>query len=195
MEGLASFDVNSLWNADTCRQHVIGMESTKSKIEQFYYNQVFKKARATMLGVREKKKARAHDVYWKSRTGKTMVASVMAGALQMLGLSNEKFRVISQPRSELVSKYSSGSGKQTEQLLREHAGGVVFIDEAYQLIMQDDDYGKEAMQAIMDVMNGEKPAKDIPPWKPPSIILAGYPAEMGNSLASIRFPAPNQRLY
>lgn len=81
-------------------------------------------------------------------------------------------------RTDLVSRYTGNSDKDTLEVLRKNMGKVLFIDEAYQLYNSDgvseDKYGKEVLNVINQFLS-EHP-KDI------VIIFAGYKEDMYNSI-------------
>lgn len=73
-------------------------------------------------------------------------------------------------RSDLVGEYIGESEKTTSKILEEAKGGVLFIDEAYALAGEKNDFGKVVIETLMVAM--EKYRDDI------VIIVAGYKDEM-----------------
>ena len=108
-------------------------------------------------------------------TGKTTIANIMSKVLQALGIANEKYAEVDQPRFTFVAPFVSKSALQTKEFMSRYAGGTVFIDEAYQLVMSGDAFGVEALNTLMQIMWNELGDMD---WKTPSMIFAGYPAQM-----------------
>ncbi|KAF7819815.1 Protein cfxQ like [Senna tora] len=95
-------------------------------------------------------------------TGKTMVARILGKLLYMVGIL---------PTDKVTEV-------QRTDLIQEAEGGILFVDEAYRLIpMQkadDKDYGLEALEEIMSVMDSGKIV----------VIFAGYSEPMKRVIAS-----------
>ncbi|KAG9134765.1 hypothetical protein Leryth_001074 [Lithospermum erythrorhizon] len=111
-------------------------------------------------------------------TGKTTVARILGRLLHNLGvLSSDK--VVEVQRTDLVAEYLGQTGPKTKAKIDEAEGGILFVDEAYRLIVptssgHTQDLGLEALEEIMSVMEGGKL----------SIIFAGYREPMQRVLAS-----------
>ncbi|KAF5748589.1 caseinolytic peptidase B protein [Tripterygium wilfordii] len=110
-------------------------------------------------------------------TGKTMVARVLGKLLHMVGILPTD-RVTEVQRTDLVGEFVGHTGPKTRRKIKEAEGGILFVDEAYRLIpMQkadDKDYGIEALEEIMSVMDGGKVV----------VIFAGYSEPMKRVIAS-----------
>lgn len=102
-------------------------------------------------------------------TGKTTVANIFAKILKELGLLKRGHLVVA-GRGDLVSGYIGQTALKTKKLLREALGGVLFIDEAYSLVGNQGDFGKEAIDTLVEEMT--KYHDNL------VVILAGYPNEM-----------------
>lgn len=85
-------------------------------------------------------------------------------------------------RSDLVGKWQGHTADQTRKILEEAVGGVLFIDEAYQLITSHDDngdnFGAECLTTINEFMS-ENPNNII-------IILAGYEDTMEETIFRVQ---------
>ncbi|KAL9440625.1 hypothetical protein AB3S75_019320 [Citrus x aurantiifolia] len=110
-------------------------------------------------------------------TGKTMVARILGRLLYMVGILPTD-RVTEVQRTDLVGEFVGHTGPKTRRRIKEAEGGILFVDEAYRLIpMQkadDKDYGIEALEEIMSVMDGGKVI----------VIFAGYSEPMKRVIAS-----------
>ncbi|GAV82109.1 AAA domain-containing protein/Ank domain-containing protein/Ank_2 domain-containing protein [Cephalotus follicularis] len=110
-------------------------------------------------------------------TGKTMVARVLGKLLHMVGILPTD-RVTEVQRTDLVGEFVGHTGPKTRRKIKEAEGGILFVDEAYRLIpMQktdDKDYGLEALEEIMSVMDSGKVV----------VIFAGYSEPMKRVIAS-----------
>ncbi|XP_044462953.1 ribulose bisphosphate carboxylase/oxygenase activase, chloroplastic-like isoform X2 [Mangifera indica] len=110
-------------------------------------------------------------------TGKTMVARILGRLLYMVGILPTD-RVTEVQRTDLVGEFVGHTGPKTRRKIKEAEGGILFVDEAYRLIpMQksdDKDYGLEALEEIMSVMDSGKVV----------VIFAGYSEPMKRVIAS-----------
>jgi replication-associated recombination protein RarA len=112
-------------------------------------------------------------------TGKTMVARILGKLLHMVGvLPSDKVTEVQ--RTDLVGEFVGHTGPKTRKKIKEAEGGILFVDEAYRLIpMQkadDKDYGLEALEEIMSIMDSGKVV----------VIFAGYAEPMKRVLAPMR---------
>ena len=83
-------------------------------------------------------------------TGKTTVARLMSKILFELGYLS-KGHLIETNRAGIVAGYVGQTALKTEEIVRQAVGGVLFIDEAYSLV-SDDDYGQEAIDTLLKLM-------------------------------------------
>lgn len=104
-------------------------------------------------------------------TGKTTVARIVAGIFHALGIL-ETPTVNEVTRADLVGAYVGQTEKRTTRALDEAMGGVLFIDEAYQLTNAgaDNDFGAQAVETLLPRLENDR-EKFI-------TIVAGYTAEM-----------------
>ncbi|WP_138414652.1 AAA family ATPase [Aquibacillus sediminis] len=102
-------------------------------------------------------------------TGKTTVAKIYSQILKECGLLKRGHFVLAS-RSDLVAGYVGQTAIKTKQKVREALGGVLFIDEAYSLYRGEKDFGKEAIDTLVDEMT--KHNENL------VVILAGYEDEM-----------------
>ena len=109
-------------------------------------------------------------------TGKTTVARIVARILRALGVV-EKGQLVETDRSGLVGRYMGETAVKTGAKVDEALGGILFIDEAYQLCNSDsDDYGKEAIATLLKRMEDERGRLIV--------IAAGYTDEMRDFLGA-----------
>lgn len=110
-------------------------------------------------------------------TGKTMVARTLGRLLHMVGILPTD-KVTEVQRTDLVGEFVGHTGPKTRRKIKDAEGGILFVDEAYRLIpMQkadDKDYGLEALEEIMSVMDSGKVV----------VIFAGYSEPMKRVIAS-----------
>lgn len=89
-------------------------------------------------------------------TGKTTVASIVAEILKGSGrLSSGHF--IEASRSDLVGKFQGHTADQVRKVVAKALGGVLFIDEAYDLVNgEEDSFGKEAVNTLILEMENNR---------------------------------------
>ncbi len=104
-------------------------------------------------------------------TGKTTMARVFADALSAMGIlpSGQLVEVASK---DLKGQYMGHTGPKVDAAFDRAMGGVLFIDEAYDMWGgENDTFGNEAVTALIKNVEDRR-GKLI-------VILAGYPREMG----------------
>jgi len=118
-------------------------------------------------------------------TGKSAVARLLAKTYHELGILR-KPRFLEVERMDLVGRTPAQTTTKTLQILEEARGGILFIDEAYTLSMatkrSKSDAGLDAIKELVRVMDGAVEADQDESF--PLVILAGFPQEMQNFLAS-----------
>jgi AAA+ superfamily predicted ATPase len=111
-------------------------------------------------------------------TGKTVVAKMVAEILRDLGLL-KRGQFVQVSRGDLVAGFLGQTALKTQAVVDSAMGGVLFVDEAYSLVMSrdgGDTYGEEALTIILDQM--ELNRQDL------VVIFAGYDDEMEQLLES-----------
>lgn len=105
-------------------------------------------------------------------TGKTTVAKLMGEMLRQTGVLSEGHVVVREQASLLGQNYNSESEK-TLDAIEKAQGGILFIDEAYQLYQPNDprDPGKFVIETLLTALSDDS-NRD---WM---LILAGYSEEM-----------------
>ncbi|KAL9154278.1 hypothetical protein ABFS82_10G104300 [Erythranthe guttata] len=157
---------------------IVGLDDLKLQFKTWAKGIVMddkRRAMGTNLGPRKQ----PHMVFLGNPgTGKTMVARILGKLLQSIGvLSSDK--VIEVQRTDLVGEYIGQKGPKTRKKIVEAMGGILFVDEAYQLVPTQrtgnyKDFGVEALEEIMSVLEDG----DI------VVIFAGYTEPMKLALSS-----------
>lgn len=109
-------------------------------------------------------------------TGKTTVARMMGVMLHRAGLLS-RGHVVARERATLLGQFYSSESEKTLEAIEEARGGILFIDEAYQLFQPGDpkDPGKFVIETLLTALSDP----DSRDWM---LILAGYPDEMRRML-------------
>jgi probable Rubsico expression protein CbbX len=104
-------------------------------------------------------------------TGKTTVAMKMGQILWKLGFVR-KGHIVVASRDDLVGQYVGHTAPKTREVLKRAMGGVLFIDEAYNMYRLDNerDYGQETVEMLLQVMENDR--QDL------VVIMAGYKDKM-----------------
>ncbi|WP_309306436.1 AAA family ATPase [Staphylococcus rostri] len=91
-------------------------------------------------------------------TGKTTVARLLSEIFKSLGLLT-KGHLIETNRSELIGSYIGHTEKNTKEKIEQSMGGVLFIDEAYQLTPKDassNDFGVLAVETLITHLENKR---------------------------------------
>ena len=113
--------------------------------------------------------------YGNPGTGKTEVARLIAGILHENHILPTK-KVVEVDRSGLVGQYVGETPQKTMKAIQEAMGGVLFVDEAYALVQEQELYGMEAVATLLKAMEDYRGQF--------CVILAGYSAPMKKLLES-----------
>ena len=152
----------------------IGMRSVKNLIRRLAVQSMFMKQRAA-LGVGKVQQMSMNFVLTGNPgTGKTSVARKMGEILQAMDIL-PTCHVTEASRATLVGKYMGETPRIVNNVCDKAMGGILFIDEAYTLCGENDQYGKEAIDTLMKRMEDDS-GKFV-------VIAAGYKDEMEAFLA------------
>ncbi len=103
-------------------------------------------------------------------TGKTTVARLIAQIYKSLGIL-EKGHLIETDRSGLIAEYAGQTAIKVNEVIDKAIDGILFIDEAYALVGEDqDNYGQEAVATLIKRMEDDRNRLVV--------IMAGYKGEM-----------------
>ncbi|MBI1839967.1 MAG: AAA family ATPase [Verrucomicrobia bacterium] len=117
-----------------------------------------------------------HTVYTGNPgTGKTTVARLMGRIFKSLGMLR-KGHLVECDRSALVAEYVGQTAVKTNAVIDSARDGILFIDEAYSLVKEHEDFGQEAIETLLKRMEDERERLIV--------IVAGYPVEMAGFIHS-----------
>lgn len=151
---------------------LVGLREIKKQVHDYLEYLEFLKLRKKK-GFQEDQNMRLHSVFkGNPGTGKTTLARLLGKIYHKMGfLSNGKLHEVG--RVELIGQYIGQTAPKVRDVIERARGGVLFIDEAYSLVRNEDDdkdYGREVVEILVKEMSDGK--GDI------AIFVAGYPAEM-----------------
>ena len=100
-------------------------------------------------------------------TGKTTVARLLAQIYHVIGVL-PKGQLVEVDRSGLVAGFVGQTALKTQEVVQKAMGGVLFIDEAYALVNQENgnDFGREAIEVLLKNMEDHRDELIV--------IVAGY---------------------
>ena len=147
----------------------IGMRSVKNAIRRLAVQSMFMKQRAAMGAGKLQQMSMNFILTGNPGTGKTSIARKMGEVLQSMDILSSS-KVIEASRATLVGKYMGETPKIVNNMCDKAMGGILFIDEAYTLSDQNDQYGKEAIDTLMKRMEDDR-GKFV-------VIAAGYKEKM-----------------
>jgi len=149
-------------------ENIIGLEGFKKELKEFQY---FTKYLGNEKNSELRKGRNFHMLFLgNAGTGKTSCARLMSKMLYENGiLKKDKF--IEASRSDLVGMYVGHTAQKTKSLIKKAMGGVLFIDEAYSLCLDErDSFGQEAIATLIKEMEDHRDELVV--------IMAGYDREM-----------------
>ena len=133
---------------------LIGLETIKHDVEEMV-------GLARVRKLREEKGMKAvpvslHLVFsGNPGTGKTTVARILAKLYKEIGILT-KGQLVETDRSGLVAGYVGQTAIKTQAKIEEAMGGVLFIDEAYTLNQEGENFGQEAIDTILKAMEDHR---------------------------------------
>ena len=152
----------------------VGMRTVKNMIRRLAVQSMFMKQRAAMGAGKVQQISMNFILTGNPGTGKTSVARKMGEVLQSMEILPTS-RVVEASRATLVGKYMGETPKIVNNMCDKAMGGILFIDEAYTLCSDNDQYGKEAIDTLMKRMEDDR-GKFV-------VIAAGYKEKMDSFLA------------
>lgn len=100
-------------------------------------------------------------------TGKTTIARILGQIYEKLGILPKGNVFVECSRAGLIGQYQGHTTKKVEEKVKEAEGGILFIDEAYDLCHGDNDsFGKEIVSTLLKAIEDKRDHL--------MVIMAGY---------------------
>lgn len=152
---------------------LVGLNGVKQKLRQFVKSAMGQRKRALRDISASSEKRNLNFVFTGAPgTGKTTVANLMAKILYSSGIIDKSEEAVIVQKSDIIKSSVGGTPKAIKQLFIDHAGEVIFIDEAYGLTQ----HGSEAIDEITNCLTDKRFMGNQ------AVILAGYTQEMDEML-------------
>ncbi|GBD86957.1 stage V sporulation protein K [bacterium BMS3Abin03] len=155
---------------------LVGLDNLKIELKKLAAYVQAEEKRKKLLG--EKSTFNLHFVFMGNPgTGKTTVARLLGKIFKSLGILS-RGHLVEVDRSDLVAGFVGQTSSKTDEIIDSAMGGILFIDEAYSLVVENspNDFGQQAIQILLKRMEDDG-GKFI-------VVAAGYPDEMQNFIES-----------
>lgn len=134
---------------------IVGLKNVKEQLGKFR-NKIAFEQKAKSLGI-DIPKGNNHMLFMGNPgTGKTTVARIIAQELYNAGIIAEN-RLTETSPNDLVAEYVGQTGPKTQAVIDRAMGGVLFVDEAYQLAGSGSgNFGAEALTTLIKAMEDHR---------------------------------------
>lgn len=154
---------------------LIGLEGVKKHIKEEIKASRIAQERARRAGVTYSPGSLHMLLTGNAGTGKTTIARLIGKIYGKAGLIKSEEVFVEIRRESLVAGYMGQTGMKVANEVDKARGGILFIDEAYNLVNGDhDEFGKEALNTLLAPIENNR--DDL------MVIMAGYEEEMDELL-------------
>jgi len=155
--------------------HLTGMENVKIHIMNEIKASKIAQERARRAGVDYSPGSLHMLLVGNAGTGKTTVARLIGKIYGKAGLIKNQDVFVEIRRESLVAGYMGQTGAKVTKEVERAKGGIMFIDEAYNLVNgEHDEFGKDALNTLLAPIENNR--DDL------MVIMAGYEEEMDKLL-------------
>lgn len=156
--------------------NLVGLDVVKKDVTSLIHLQEIRRLRK-QRGLKDIPLSNHLVFYGNPGTGKTTVARLLAKIYHALGILSGG-QLVEVDRSGLVAGYVGQTALKTQDVIKSALGGVLFIDEAYELVSNENqnDYGQEAVDTLLKAMEDNRENFVV--------IVAGYPELMARFIDS-----------
>jgi probable Rubsico expression protein CbbX len=162
---------------ETLDQELVALHTVKNRISEIAHLLLIDRIRRT-IGLVSEPPTLHMSFTGNPGTGKTTVARKMGQILWKLGYIR-KGHVVTASRDDLVGQYVGHTAPKTREVIKRAMGGVLFIDEAYNIYRLDNerDYGQETVEMLLEVMENDR--TDL------VVVMAGYRDKMDRFFSDV----------
>ena len=158
---------------------MIGLQKVKEEVEQkiIFYQERENSRKEGIISADEEMVTLNTLLLGPPGTGKTTVARLLGKIYGQIGILPRGDIFVEVTREGLVAGYAGQTALKVDELIKRAMGGVLFIDEAYNLVTGDqDEFGKEAINTLLTRAENYRDRL--------MIIMAGYEEPMRQLLAA-----------
>lgn len=150
---------------------MIGLERVKKQVHDMIDTKMMAMERSKLLG-KPVSLGSLHMVFeGNAGTGKTTVARLIGRIYGLAGLIKDGENFVEVSRESFIGPYMGHTERRASQLVEEAMGGILFIDEAYDLVNgEGDSFGKTALNALIAPIENNR--EDL------MVIMSGYQDKM-----------------
>lgn len=153
---------------------LVGLDVVKKDVQEMVNFLKIQQLRASK-GMNSAPTSKHLVFYGNPGTGKTTIARQLSKIYKALGVIS-KGHLVETDRAGLVAGYVGQTALKVHDVVNKALGGILFIDEAYTLNGEGQDFGSEAIDTLLKLMEDNR--KDL------IVIVAGYTGKMSKFLGT-----------